>query len=87
MVIVRKVSLAFVVVVVVEPLHVVCTEMQHKHPYTSQRLIFFIVSPVASAAVEDRSDRTPSSAGKLESVLLLQIILAYFVKESRNAGF
>jgi len=42
---------------------------------------------VASAAMEDRSDITPSSAGKLELVLLQQVILAYFVKESRNGGF
>jgi hypothetical protein len=44
---------------------------------------------MATAVMEDRSDITPSCAGKLELVLLLQVILAYsyFVKESRNAGF
>jgi len=47
---------------------------------------FFIVYPVAAAAMEDQSDRTPSSAGNFELVLLLQVILSYFVKESQNAG-
>jgi hypothetical protein len=42
---------------------------------------------MAAAAMEDQSNRPPSNAGNFELVLLQQVILAYFVKESQNADF